>query len=431
MAIWNRVWNAVRKTVEKITTSTIGVAGNTGYWGTSETGEYLTKLDGAAGRTIFDKMRRSDHQVKAVLSAITLPIRQADFYMEPGSDTKSDAKIAAILQKALLEEMTITWDDTVRHALLMLPFGFSVLEKVYEYRDGLILPRKLDPRLPQSVSRWKFDKDRHRLTHLVQLDSDGHEIEIPIEKLLVFSTDKEGDNWEGISILRPAYKAWFIKDDLEKTNAIMHARWGAGIPKMKVPRGVEKGTDAWSSVKAMLEDVHANEKAYIIEPEGYTFEVVGGEKGKGTDVLGSIKYYDEAIAKAMLAMHINLGTAKTGSYALGRSFMDAFLMATQAWADYIAEVINRFCVREIVDLNWQVTSYPVFRCKRIQSLAIDAIGYLVQTGALTWSQALENDLRGILRMPPVEEDVEPPAKKPVEQPEEDETEEEAEDAVSE
>ena len=380
-------------------TTEVGVAGNTGHWGYAETGEYLAKLDGAAGRIIYDKMRRNDHQVKAVLSAITLPIRQADYYMEPGSEEEEDVKIAKILVKALLEEMTITWDDTVRHALLMLPFGFSVLEKVYEYRDGLILPRKLDPRLPQSVLRWKYDKERRRLTHMIQQDTDWKEIEIPIEKLLIFTTEKEGDNWEGISILRPAYKAWYIKDTLEKINAIMHDRWGVGIPEMTVPKGIERGTPQWNEAQKLLEEVHANEKGYILKNEGWLFEVKGGEKGKGTDVLGSIKYYDEAIATALLAMFISLGSSKTGNRSLGETFFDAFLMSIQAFADYIAEVINRFCVRELVDLNWEVENYPTFKVKRVQSLALQAIGYLVQTGALKWSQVLENDLRKMLRMP--------------------------------
>jgi len=380
-------------------TTEVGVAGNTGHWGYAETGEYLAKLDGAAGRIIYDKMRRNDHQVKAVLSAITLPIRQADYYMEPGSEEEEDVKIAKILEKALLKEMTITWDDTVRHALLMLPFGFSVLEKVYEYRDGLILPRKLDPRLPQSVLRWKYDKERRRLTHMIQQDTDWKEIEIPIEKLLIFTTEKEGDNWEGISILRPAYKAWYIKDTLEKINAIMHDRWGVGIPEMTVPKGIERGTPQWNEAQKLLEEVHANEKGYILKNEGWLFEVKGGEKGKGTDVLGSIKYYDEAIATALLAMFISLGSSKTGNRSLGETFFDAFLMSIQAFADYIAEVINRFCVRELVDLNWEVENYPTFKVKRVQSLALQAIGYLVQTGALKWSQVLENDLRKMLRMP--------------------------------
>jgi len=384
---------------EKQHMTEIGIAGNTGHWGYAETGEYLAKLDGAAGRIIYDKMRRSDHQVKAVLGAITLPIRQADYYMEPGSEEDQDVEIAKILEKAFLEEMTITWDDTVRHALLMLPFGFSVLEKVYEYRDGLILPRKLDPRLPQSVLRWKYDKERRRLTHMIQQNTDWKEIEIPIEKLLVFTTEKEGDNWEGISILRPAYKGWYIKDTLEKINAIMHDRWGVGIPEMTVPKGIERGTPQWNEAQKLLEEVHANEKGYILKNEGWVFEIKAGKSGEGTDVLGSIKYYDGAIATAMLAMFISLGTAKSGNRALGQTFFDAFLMAIQAWADYIAEVINRFCVRELVDLNWSVKNYPKFKVKRIQSLALEAIGYLVQTGALKWSEVLENDLRKMLRMP--------------------------------
>ena len=379
----------------------VGVAGNTGYWGSADSGEHVRTLQGHAGRVIYDKMRRSDHQVRAVLSAMTLPIRQADYHVEPASDGQEDVAIAERLERAYLEEMTWTWDDTVRHALLMLPFGFSGLEKVYEYRDGLILPRKLDPRLPQSVIEWKFDPAKKRLTHMVQLDSDGKRIEIPIEKLLIFSTDREGDNWEGISILRYAYKAWYIKDDLERTNAIMHARWGAGIPKATVPKAVTRGTEEWEAGVEALEDLHTHEKAYVMEPEGWTFGILGGKgEGAGTDVLKSIQYYDEAIAKAMLAMHINLGSSQTGSRALGQSFIDAFLLSTQAWADYIAEVIDRFSVRELVDLNWGPRErYPHLRVKRIHGLDLQAIGFLMQAGVLTHDNGLENSLRDVLRLP--------------------------------
>jgi hypothetical protein len=392
------------ETEKKLTTPEVGVTGNVGGWGSRAnfiTGEHLAKLEGPAGRLIYDKMRRSDHQVQAVLRAIMLPIRQADYYMKPASDEEQDVKIAGILQRALMEEMSAAWDDTVRHALLMLPFGFSPLEKVYEYRDGLILPRKLDPRLPQSVIRWEYDEKKRRTTHMVQWDPHAREISIPIEKLIVFSTDKEGDSWEGISILRAAFKAWYIKDDLEKTNAIMHARWGAGLPEAKPPTSVAQGSPAWAEGKKTLEDIHANEKAYVMFPNGWEFKIHGGQEGKGTDILGSIKYYDEAIAKAMLAMHINLGTSETGSRALGQSFISAFLMATQAWADYIAEVIDRFCVRELVDLNWKVKRYPHFLCKRIHGLDLQAIGYLAQAGVITNTRDLENDLREVLRLPEI------------------------------
>ncbi len=384
----------------------VGVPGNTGRYGYATTGEYVAKLDGAPGRAIYETMRRSDYQVGAVLSAITLPIRQADYFVEPGSDKSKDKKIAKILEDALLHGMTQPWDDTVRHALLMLPFGFSPLEKVYEYRDGLVLPRKLDPRLPTSVIRWDMNAAKTSLEYMVQRDTDGQEIKIPIEKLLVFTCQKEGDNWEGISLLRTAYKAWYIKDKLEKINAIQHERYGVGIPHTKVPKNVARGSDEWNAVVESLQDIHANEKSYFAEPDGYETDILT-PKGTAPDTLAVIRHYDEAIAKAMLAMHINLGSTKAGAKNLGESFINAFLMANQSVADYIAEVINRFCVRELVDLNWSVKEYPTFRCKRIHGLDLQAIGYLMQAGVITHDGELENDVRTVLRVPPKPKDAKP------------------------
>lgn len=397
------------RTADRKLFSEIGVAGNLGYWGWPDSGEHVRSLEGRLGRIEYDKMRRSDHQVRAVLSAITLPIRQADYYVEPGCKSAEDVEIAKVLEDALLREMTITWDDTVRHALLMLPFGFSPLEKVYEMRDGLVLPRKLDPRLPRSVHRWEFNQEKRRLTHMVQLDSMGQEHPIPIEKLVIFSTDREGDNWEGMSILRPAYKSWYIKDKLERINGIMHDRWGAGIPSLTPPKSVARGSEEWNAAVELLEQLHAGEKGYVLKPEGWLFEVLGGQKGQGTDVLGSIKYYDESIAKAMLAMHINLASAEKGSRALGQSFIDAFLMATQAWADYIAEVFDRFVVRQLVDINWTVKKYPHLRARRIPGLNLDALGFLAQSGLITNEVQLENSLRDVLRLPRREESDRAPA----------------------
>jgi phage gp29-like protein len=393
--------------------ATVGRAGNTGYWGWSNTGEYLSKLDGAAGRTIYEKMRRSDHQVQAVLKAIVLPILSADYYVEPASDKPKDRKIAATLQDALLKGMSMTWDDTLRHALLMLPFGFSPLEKVYEYRDGLVLPRKLDPRLPTSVVQWTFDKAANRLTHMIQQDSDGARYSIPIEKLLVFTNEKEGDNWEGISLLRPAYKAWYIKEQLEKIDAIKHERWGVGIPEYQVPKTAERDSEEWSAAETTLQNIHANEQAYAMTPEGWKLNVIGAGPGSSPDTLASIRHYDEAIAKTMLAMHINLGSSTVGAKNLGESFLSAFLMANQAKADYIAEVIDRFCVRELVEMNWGVRDYPHFKCRRIASLSLQAIGYLVQAGVITRDLELENSMREVLRLPARKEEAPKPAPAPV------------------
>ena len=388
----------------------VGKSGNTGVYGMADTGEYLKKLQGAAGRATFDEMRRSDPVIGGVLFAIGLPIRQANYYVEPVSDNSTDVEIAETIQRGLLEDMTITWDDTIRHILLMFPFGFSVLEKVWELRDGFVQPRKLDPRLPQSIVGWKTGPDG--LIGPTQMDEGFKEIVLPIEKLLVFSTDKEGDNWEGIPLLRRCYKPWFIKNTLEKVNAIKHERHGVGIPVMDIPENITQDSKEWQDVEDVLSSVQANEQAYVITPNGYTFRIEGGQGKEGTDALPSIKYYDEVIAKALIAMFMSLGSTDTGSRALGGEFLDIFRLSIQSFADYICEVINRFAVKQYVDFNWNVKEYPRLKVRRIQRLDPQVLAVLKNAGLITGDEEIENTIRDELNLPDKQTE-EPQGKKPV------------------
>lgn len=387
-----------------------GIPGNTDYgYGSLITGEYLSKLTGQQGIAIYDEMRRSDPQVQAVLKAITLPIRKARYYVEPATDKLRDKKIAEIIGLNLFEQMTMTWDDTLRHALLMLPFGFSILEKIWYVQDNLFKIKKLDPRLPVSVIRWEYDEEKKKLQGPVQQDTDGKEYFLPIEKIMVYTSEKEGDNWEGISILRSAYKPWFLKSKLEKINAIKHDRWGVGIPKITLPAGVKEGSQEYEDAKALGMGLYAHEKMFILEPDGYTVNIItpeGGSKG-GTDILPSISYYDEAIAKAVLAMFINLGTSQTGSRALGGSFIEVFMDSLQAYANYICEVITRFLIREYCDYNWYVNGdYPVLKVGKIKNLDTHTIAELVKVGVITPDESVEVSVREELNLPEKEEEEE-------------------------
>lgn len=389
-----------------------GVSGNAPKYGQMDTGEYLTKLDGTTGRAVFDEMRRSDPQVISTLRAMTLPIRQAQYGVEPGSDDAKDVEIAEIIQKNLLEGMSITWDDVIRHALIMLPMGFSVMEKIWEIRDGLLYLRKLDPRLPTSVDGWEYDEKKKRTTAIIQRNSDFKKFTIPIEKVLVFTSDKEGDNWEGTSVLRPAYKGWYIKSLLEKVNAIKHERYGIGVPVGHLPTGVVEGMQQWDDMQKALEDLYANEKSYLMLPDGYDVDLLGMSKdSKGTDVIPDLKYYDEAIAKSMLAMFINLGTTQTGSRALGGSFIDIFMLSIQSYADYICEVINRFLIREYVASNWgEIDNMPRLTVARIKELDPIVVAELVKAGVVGADFEVENAVRGSIHLPEKKEEEDPDPK---------------------
>lgn len=388
----------------------VGVSGNldtNGYVGD----DYLAELDGASGREIYDRMRRSDDVIGQTLEQIELPIRRAEYRMEPASDSARDIEIAEFIGEALFQDLGTrerpqTWEDVVRHALLMLPFGFSLLEKVWKLRGGKWTVPFFGERLPSSVGRWEI-KDRG-LIGPIQTDSDGNEILLPIEKMLLFNRSREGDNYEGISILRRSYKAFTIKEDAEKINAISLDRFGAGVPVMKVPGGVKAGSTEWGEVEDLLESFYVNEQAYIIEPEGFDFRIEGvggGGNGKGVDPLPTIKHYNEAIAKTMLQMFMNLGTSQSGSRALGGDFIKFFHQAEQAQADYIVSVFNRFLVPEWVSYNWSgVLEMPRMQVSRIEDLSLEALAMLGTAGLITPDQEVENAIRRQQHLPETKAD---------------------------
>jgi ATP-dependent protease ClpP protease subunit len=76
-----------------------------------------------------------------------------------------------------------------------------------------------------------------------------------------------------------------------------------------------------------------------------------GVTGTLPDADPAIRYYDEQIARAVLAHFLNLGT-QTGSWALGSTFADFFTLSLQAIADQIADIATQHIVEDLVDWNW-------------------------------------------------------------------------------
>ena len=111
----------------------LGKTGTTIQAGQIISDEYVSDLKTIRKAVdIYDEMRRGDGVVKATLMACELPIRSADWYVEPASNSDQDKEIAEFVQENLMNVMTITFDDFIRQALLMLPFGVMVFEKVFQ-----------------------------------------------------------------------------------------------------------------------------------------------------------------------------------------------------------------------------------------------------------------------------------------------------------
>lgn len=165
--------------------------------------EYNQELAGPSGMEVYDKMRRSDAQVSAVLMAMELPIRSGYWFIDPARDeddevSSKDQEIADFIDKAIFSKMKDGWDNKLREILTMLAFGFSVFEKTYTSDGKYVYLDKLAFRKQQTINRWVTKDGKAGVVQMLSTpNANGeYEVSIPGSKLVLFTFRKEGDNYQ-------------------------------------------------------------------------------------------------------------------------------------------------------------------------------------------------------------------------------------------
>lgn len=390
------------------TSKELGGTGTSVFGGMIQEEEYNSALSGKEGLTLYDQMRRSDATVGAALMSIKLPIRGAKWYVQPASEEKVDIEIADFINSCLMEKMTVTWDDFLRQALLMLDYGHMVFEKVFQIVEHdnkeYVGWKKFAPRLPKSIYKWEAGEGKEGITQQLP---DGTEVQIPMEKLAVFVNQKEGDNWDGISVLRQAYKHWYYKDNFYKIDAMSFERQGLGIPVMKLPAGYDSSDK--SIAESLLKNIRANEQQYLLLPFGWEFEFADMKGNTVRDPQNSILHHDRQITKSVLAQFLELGASGgSGSRALSQDHSDLFYEAEKAIARQICDVVNKYCIKQLVDMNFDVEYYPELRFTKIGKVDFEkianALDKLITAKVVLPDGGLEDYMREQMELPDVPED---------------------------
>lgn len=385
-------------------------------WGklAAETHETNPDLQHPNSIDIFDRMRREDPQVKSVLRAVTLPILRTEWAIDgTGCRPEVVARVATnmglpvkgqVATAPLRMKGRFSFSEFLRLALLNLAYGHSFFEQVYDQSsDGAHL-RKLAWRPPRTIDDVEVARDGGLISIKQHgLPGDG-DIKIPVDRLVAFVHEREGANWFGESILRSAYKMWLLKDRVLRIQALTADRNGLGLPVFTSGPPPE-GEDIDKVIAWMEEEIkrglkiakgaRAGDTAGISLGHGATFELKG-VAGDLPDTEKAIRYYDEQIARAVLAHFLNLGT-ETGSWALGSTFANFFTDSLNAVAQSMADVINQHVIEDLVDLNWgEHEPAPRLVPAAIgeqQPVTAEAIKKLVDCGAIEVDEPLEAWLR--------------------------------------
>jgi SPP1 gp7 family putative phage head morphogenesis protein len=382
--------------------------------------DYKSELSGRAAVKTYDRMRRSDPQTAMALRALKTPILRAKWEVKPSKDDPElGEEIAQFCEHVLLKNRAQSWRHVLANALLKLDYGFALGEKVWEMRDrpeqmkDLRLPSDkvvwltLEPRLPKTV--WTWDGLPGPLAGITQyIESTGAFPKIPLERLVVFTNEREGDNYEGISLLRACFKPWLILENLEKIDLIGLERSAAGIPTISATDSFQAPNN-WDEVRDRCEKVLANLQAM---EQNYVFLPVPGLKFD----LNSPKYENDAIRAAirdakydicarMLEQFLQLGReGASGSRATASEQRGPFDLSLLAIAEELEEVFSDEVLPDLVRYNYgDRPGYPTLDSSGVVETDMSTLATIVKdlvgAGALAPDEQMEDWLRATLHLP--------------------------------
>ena len=390
--------------------------------------EWLADLQGQKGATVYKKMADGDAIVGGMLFAFREICKSAPWFAVPGDS--GDGKEAARFLESCLYDMASPWPSTLDEILSMLPFGWAYLETVFKFRrgtrqkspqlrsqfqDGRIGWLKWAPRAQESLSSWIYDEERDELLGMSQIPApDYQERKIPRGKALHFVTTSAKGNPEGRSVLRNAYRSWYMKTNIEDLEGIGIERDLAGYPTLYLPleimkRETEEAEKTYQTYLDLVANVRRDKAEGLLLPSVfddhgnrvYEFKLLSSSGSRQFDTSRIITRYDARIALTIMADFLLLGQQRQGSYALSETKARMFYQAITAVLDNIAETINSQAVPALFELNpwWNLEELPYLAHGKVEIPNLQLLGEFIERMArsgmkLFPDDRLEDHLRG-------------------------------------
>lgn len=334
-----------------------------------------------------------DEDVSTALEANYLFVERAfdEFSVTYNKDSAESQRAAEFVEWCLKNMEGQTLREAVRNALTCKVFGFSVIEKVYtQVKSGEYIGsykiQKLSSRPAETLDSqqpFKFTDDGREIVAVVQnitkatgfpgqvLTNNIGKIEIPRNKVMIFSYSATDANPFGISPLESVYIPWKEKRLISEYETVGVAKDMGGMPVLEVPteilnRAAENpGGDEWQSIETLKENManmHAGEQAYMILPSDPHDSTAGvkqysisfkGIEGTGKQ-FDTSKLKDErkkVIYDRFGAGFLIMGNNDTGSYSLSDNKQTLHSQFIERDVMLCTEVFNKDLIPQLLALN--------------------------------------------------------------------------------
>jgi hypothetical protein len=339
-------------------------------------------------------------------STIVEGLTTGHWYVEAATDDEAAIQQAREVERVLFG-LDGGWERHVEEALYFLVTGHAAFIRV---TDGMGQLRKLAFRFSHTISGWVTDEAERDLIAVRFSQPSGGDYVVLASDLVLYQIRALGNDWEGISPMRTAYKFIQAHQLFCQLEALAAEKYGAPWLWTEAPAGVPTSDADEGVLTEILDAAVASDNPIIEMPNGYKLNITS-PAGQMPDFEPAKRYCDEQIATILKAEGSLVGLNGTGSYAMAEVKDDQQIRSLWYYAQLICRVINgegarpyTGVIRQIVDvLGGAIAgSYPRL-CWRVsaseQEASVEAVLGAKASGALDWTQGDEAWLRGKLKMP--------------------------------
>jgi len=293
---------------------------------------------------VLHEMLYGDGAIAGTFALIAREITRAHYRVWSPVDATSDEKMAAeLVSKYFGLDDSQSWlDGGIRRLLFQscfsFAYGFSLFETTWSTKRWkgrqVVVPSSVQWRAPWSVERWLWQKNRLvGCTQVLEAEHDmfgfssgfrvpaGKRVNIPANKLLLFTHAGVDGNPEGVSMYRPAFAYWKAKKATIIRHQLASERLFGGVSILEeladengVPLAAmsEEDRDAYES---LFEKLVQGEIAWLSQPVGGKIRQEYPSFNIPSPV-EDLRYYDHQILLNSLAGLLGLDASSAASRAL-------------------------------------------------------------------------------------------------------------------
>lgn len=315
-----------------------------------------------------------DGTAAAVEAVLTLPIREADFSIEPGKGDTGECDFArgVLLTPDSAGGMATPWTEVMGQITAGQLYRRSFFEKVWEQResDGKIIYRKLAYRPPATCQARYNDRTGEPNGFRQQVWLFGGNlmlsrkqkvpgyVDIPKVRSYIYTHGKHRSPLTGTSEVEVCYWAY-------QTKLKLLWLWLNFLESQSMPRLIVYGNDQPEATQRAddIAQLKASGVAGLIHPiDGQkTFEQIESPDA-GQFFENAMNFLTNWQIQSVLAGFLGLASASTGgkgAYSLSQDQSDFYLKSRQGVAKEIADSISADIIRPLVMLNFgSQAAYP-------------------------------------------------------------------------